>query len=157
MSPEFEEMHKAIVAKEETVEEKINSYPSDVAYLRFFKQKISVLPDISRFKNLDTIIFAYSDLLEIPENIGDLETLEMVVFCGNKITKVPKSIGKLKNVKFINLTDNPITDFPEEIKYLDTSNGGNLFRMAVDKEDMGEENYKRLKELLPNVFFTSLR
>jgi len=49
------------------------------------------------------------------------------------------------------LIGNPITSIPTEISYLDKSRGGSLHRLAVREEDIGLENYKKLKELLPTT------
>ncbi len=55
---------------------------------------------------------------------------------------------------FINIIGNPIMDIPEEIKYLDKANGGSLNRIGVRKEDIGEENFKKLIRLLPSAIIS---
>ncbi|MCB0509952.1 MAG: hypothetical protein KDC82_04255, partial [Bacteroidetes bacterium] len=74
-------------------------------------------------------------------------------FATNKITTIPNEIGRLSNLEFLNIWDNPITCIPDEIRYLDSSNGGSLKAMAVKPSDLGEANYSKLRELLPNVEF----
>ena len=51
---------------------------------------------------------------------------------------------------------NPILAIPNDIKYLDKTNGGSLERIAVVEKEIGEKNYKLLKELLPTVVFCEI-
>ena len=122
--------------------------------IRIMTREIPRLPDISRFTNLDQLIITGAKMVELHPSIGKLENLEMLVLTDNRIKSIPKEIGLLKKVTFINLINNPITDFPNEIKYLDKSNGGSLHRLAVQVSDIGEENYKKLRKLLPETFIT---
>lgn len=119
--------------------------------IRFMTKEIPRLPDISKFKNLDQLVITGAKLVEIHPSIGKLDKLEMLVLTNNRIKSLPKEIGSLSNLTFINLIGNPITEFPNEISYLDKSNGGALHRLAVKVEDIGEENYRKLKELLPTT------
>ena len=57
----------------------------------------------------------------------------------------------MKKLGFLNILGNKIISIPNELKYLDRTNGGSLWRMITCKEDIGEENYQKLKELLPTV------
>lgn len=123
----------------------------DTPSIKFMKREIPRLPDLTRFKNLDSLIITNAKLVELHPSIGHLNKLDMLVLTGNKIKSLPKEIGLLKNVTFINLVGNPIKHFPAEIANLDTSKGGHLFRIGVKKEEIGEENYRKLKELLPNT------
>jgi hypothetical protein len=124
---------------------------NDTPAIRYMRKEIPRLPDISRFKKLDQLIITNAGLVDIHPSIGTLLGLDMLVLVNNRITSLPKEIGNLKNMTFLNLTGNKITHFPEEIKYLDKSNGGSLFRLGVDIEEIGEENYHRLKLLLPTT------
>ena len=121
--------------------------------IRFMTREIPRLPDISKFKNLDQLIITSAKMVELHPSIGNLKNLEMLVLTDNRIKSLPKEIGNLKNLTFINITGNPITEIPDEIRYLDKQNGGSLFRIAVKKEDIGNKNYEKLKELLPSVKF----
>jgi len=121
--------------------------------IRFMNREIPKLPNISKFNNLDQLIICSANMVELHESIGDLINLEMLVLSNNKIKQIPKEIGKLQKLIFLNLSDNPILYFPEEIKYLDKSNGGSLLRLGIKEEQIGGENYKRLKELLPQTQF----
>jgi hypothetical protein len=117
------------------------------------KRRVPKLPDLSRFKNLKMMVIMESSLVELHPSIGSLESLEMIAFNGNKITELPSEIGKLKKLIFMNLVGNPITVIPDSIKNLDKSRGGSLYRLAISKDDMSENNYRKFKELLPNVKF----
>lgn len=119
--------------------------------IRFMTREIPKLPDISKFKIVDQLIITNAGMVELHPSIGSLKNLEMLVLSENKIKKLPKEIGGLKNLTFLNIIGNPIVEIPEEIKYLDKTNGGSLFRIAVKKEQIGEKNYQRLRELLPSV------
>ena len=119
--------------------------------IRFMTREIPRLPDISKFRDLDQLIICNAKMSELHSSIGKLDKLEMLVLTENNIKGLPKEIGNLKNLKFLNIIGNPIIEIPEEIKYLDKSNGGSLYRIGVKEEDIGSDNYNKLKQLLPNV------
>lgn len=123
--------------------------PEDSPSIRIMKREIPRLPDLSRFKNVDQFIITNAKLVELHPSIGTLTNLEMLVLTENRIKTLPKEIGNLKKLEFINLCGNPIKTIPNEIAYLDKSNGGSLYRIGVKEEDIGAENYQKLKELLP--------
>jgi len=119
--------------------------------IKFMTREIPRLPDISKFKQLDSLIIIDAKMVDLHPSIGSLHNLAVLSLTNNRITKLPKEIGNLKNLRFLNITGNPITEIPASISQLDPSNGGLLFRVGVNKSDIGEENYKRLKELLPTT------
>jgi hypothetical protein len=123
----------------------------DTPTIRFMSREIPRLPDISKFKTLDQLIICNAKMHELHPSIGKLTNLEMLVLTENKIKELPKEIGNLKNLTFLNIIGNPIKDIPTEISYLDKSRGGSLHRIAVKEEDIGRENYQKLKELLPTT------
>jgi hypothetical protein len=117
-----------------------------------FKDKeVPKMGDLSRFKNLETLEMNNTKLTSIHPSVFTLQNLEIMVVRDNRITSIPKEIGNLKSLKFLNLLGNKIIDIPDTIKYLDKSNGGNLYRLAVSVSDIGTENYESLKKLLPNT------
>lgn len=118
------------------------------------KRRVPKIPDVSRFKMVTHFIIMDASLHDIHPSIGSLTTLKNLVFSGNKITELPKEIGKLKNLVFLNLWGNPIKHIPEDIRYLDPHEGGHLKRIAVSRKHIGEDNYNKLKYLLPNVTFS---
>jgi biotin operon repressor len=121
--------------------------------IRFMTREVPRLPDIGKFKILDQLIITGAKMVELHPSIGKLKNLEMLVLTDNRIKAIPKEIGLLKNLTFLNLIGNPIKEIPDDIAFLDKSNGGSLFRVAVNKDDVGEENYTKLKRLLPSVKF----
>ena len=120
--------------------------------IRFMTREIPKLPDLSKFKILDQLIITNAKMVELHPSIGKLTNLEMLVLTENRIKTLPKEIGMLKNLQFLNIIGNPISEIPSEIAYLDKSNGGSLHRVGVKIEDIGEENYHKLKSLLPTTF-----
>lgn len=121
--------------------------------IRFMTREIPRMPDVSKFKQLDQLIITGAKMVELHPSLGNLKNLEMLVLTDNRIKSIPKEIGLLKKLTFINFIGNPIKDIPDDITFLDRSNGGSLFRVAVNKDEIGEENYNKLKRLLPSVKF----
>lgn len=122
--------------------------------IRFMTREIPRLPDISRFKSLDQLIITDAKMVELHPSIGKLINLEMLVLTGNRLKTLPKEIGSLKKLTFINLNGNPLKEIPSEIAYLDKSRGGSLHRLGIKIDDIGEENHRRLKELLPTTIIS---
>ena len=118
------------------------------------KIEIPRLPDMSKFKLLDQLILVEVKLSELHPSIGKLDSLAMLVLTNNKLKTLPSEIGNLKNLIFLNITGNNIEFIPEEIKYLDKSNGGQLLRLAIKKDEIGEENYNKIKRLLPTTLIS---
>lgn len=123
----------------------------DSPSIKIMKREVPKLPDMSRFTEIDQLIITDAKLVELHPSVGNLSKLQMLVLTNNRIKSLPAEIGQLKEVNFINITGNPIKDIPSEIAYLDKSNGGSLFRIAVDEKDIGAENYQKLKRLLPQT------
>ena len=114
-------------------------------------KKIPKLPDLSRFQKVDQLILMGVGLKELHPSVCNLEKLELLSLSDNKLTTLPREIGKLKNVDIINLKGNPLTSIPDEIAELDRSNGGTLYRVSVNLDDVGQEVYDKLKRLLPTA------
>jgi hypothetical protein len=127
---------------------------SETPTIRFMTREIPKLPDLSKFKKLDQLIITNAKLVDLHPSIGKLENLEMLVLTENRIKTLPKEIGLLKNLRFLNIIGNPISEIPTELKYLDKSNGGSLGRIGVKIDDIGVENYNKLKELLPTTILS---
>lgn len=119
--------------------------------IRFMNREIPKIPDLTRFKYLDMLVITDAKLVELHPSIGKMCNLDMLVLTNNNLRALPKEIGLLKKVTFINIVGNPIKEIPTDIKYLDRSNGGSLYRIGVKREEIGEENYQKLKELLPTT------
>lgn len=119
--------------------------------IRFTDKDVPKLPDVSKFRNLNTLIIKSGKLSFIHPSIGDLGELQELLIPNNKVTELPKEIGKLSKLVMINILGNKIKTIPDEIKYLDKTNGGSLHRIAFDVDEIGKANYRKLKKLLPSV------
>ena len=117
----------------------------------FKDREVPKMGDLSKFKNLETLEMNNTNLVSIHPSVCTLQNLEVMVVRDNKLTAMPKEIGDLKKLVFLNILGNKINEIPDTIKYLDKSNGGNLHRVAVSSKDIGDDNYQKLKRLLPNT------
>lgn len=120
----------------------------------FKDREVPRMGDVSRFKNLQIFEMNNTKLTTIHPSINSLSNLEIMVLRDNNITKLPTEIGNLKSLVFLNILGNKIVEVPDNIKYLDKSNGGNLHRIAVSPNDIGSENYEKLKRLLPTTILS---
>lgn len=128
----------------------------DQPTIRFKKREIPKLPDLSRFKNVETIYLGEISLRELNPTMFSLPKLEVLSVPKNKLTSIPKEIGDCKSLVFLNLVGNKITEIPEEIGQLDISRGGKLYRISVREAEIGEKNYKKLKRLLPSAMLSDI-
>jgi len=117
----------------------------------FKNREVPKMGDLSRFRNLETLEMHNTKLVSIHPSVFSLPNLEVMVVRDNKLTTLPSEIGNLKSLIFLNILGNRIIDIPDTIKYLDKSNGGSLHRVAVNINEIGVENYNKLKRLLPNT------
>jgi Leucine-rich repeat (LRR) protein len=117
----------------------------------FKNREVPKMGDLSRFRNLETLEMHNTKLVSIHPSVFSLPNLEVMVVRDNKLTTLPSEIGNLKSLIFLNILGNKIIDIPDTIKYLDKSNGGSLHRVAVNINEIGVENYNKLKRLLPNT------
>jgi hypothetical protein len=119
--------------------------------IKLINREIPKLANMTKFTELRQLIICDSKLHDLHPSIGKLKHLESLALPNNKIIALPKEIGNLKNLVFINLLGNPLSEIPDEIKYLDSTNGGSLVRIAVSEKDIGAKNYKKIRDLLPSV------
>jgi hypothetical protein len=129
--------------------------PDKTNVIKFERSEIPKLPDLSRFKEVDEMILIDIKLAALHPSIGMLTKLELLSLPNNNLNSLPKEIGNLKNLFLLNIKGNKITDIPDEIKYLDKTNGGSLFRVSVNESDIGKENIKKLKKLLPTAIISN--
>lgn len=126
----------------------------DTPAIRFKDRSIPKIPDLKKFKNVQYLLLGNINMIELTSSISSLKKLSILSVPENKLTSLPKEIGYCKNLVFMNLLGNKITDIPNEIAQLDETNGGQLHRISVRRDDIGEENYKKLLKLLPSVKLT---
>lgn len=127
---------------------------NDTPIIKFMDREVPKLPNVSKFTKLDQIIITGAKLKELDPSIGDLNNLCLLVLANNRLTSLPNEIGKLKKLEFLNIKGNHLKTIPEDISNLDKSKGGSLYRIVVDKDEIGAINYTKLKELLPTTFFS---
>lgn len=127
----------------------------DQPSIRFKQRVIPKLPDLSRFKNAAFMFLSETKLKELHPSVFLLPKLEVLSIPMNRVTSLPKEIGRCKSLVFLNITGNKITDIPDEIGELDVTRGGSLHRIAVRVDEIGEENFNKMKRLLPSVIFTN--
>ena len=143
--------------------------PMEVFKLSLKKQKLSQVPDLNPFPNLQWLDLSRNKLKEVPEEIGALINLQYLDMSKNQIDLIPKEIGKLVNLKqlylnqnniaylppqigklinleILDLWDNEITDFPETMKEIKSLKKLDLRNILItDKEQ------KRISNLLPGT------
>jgi Leucine-rich repeat (LRR) protein len=119
--------------------------------IRILNRDIPKLANLSRFTKLNTLAIANANLSKLHKSLKTLTNLKELILPNNKLTSLPKEIGALQNLIFLNILGNKITNIPDEIKFLDKTNGGKLYRLAVTPKDIGKHNYDRLRKLLPSV------
>lgn len=124
--------------------------------IRFMSTRIlKRIPDLTRFKNLEQLYLLGAEISEIHPSIGNLKILQVLCLNNNKLETIPKEIGNLKNLEVLILVGNKLTTIPDEIRMLDKTNGGNLYRIGVKKDEIGDANYAKLQRLLPSVHFSN--
>jgi len=126
-------------------------YSKETEAIKIMDRNVVKMPDLSSFKNMLHLTITNAKLSNVHESIGNLSNLEILTLRNNNIKALPKEIGALKNLKMLNIKENKITNIPNEIAYLDRSNGGSLVTLCVEEEDIGSENYEKLKRLLPET------
>jgi len=82
----------------------------------------------------DCVSLSYTNLVNIPKEIGNLVNLKVLTMYVNQIVEIPKEIGNLVKLKVLNLSYNQIKKIPKEI--------GNLVKL---KELFLDNN--RIKEI----------
>jgi len=116
--------------------------------LRFRDKDLIKIPDsIGKFKNLKQLSVTGCKIGDVHPNIGTLSNLEVLSLNRNNIKALPDTVSNLKNLRFLSLNDNPITTLPKSISELDSSNGGNLIRIATNNHHL----IKEIEVYLPNA------
>jgi hypothetical protein len=114
-------------------------------------QLIPSIPDISKFQKLEAIVISGTKLERVHPSLFKLPNVEMISLTDGNLTELPIEIKYAKKVMLLNLSGNKLTTIPDEIAELDKSNGGRLNVLIVKENEIGVANFKKLKELLPNV------
>ncbi len=105
---------KKIIDTDTILEIKFNSI--SISKLEEYKTTFDIIFDsLSKFKNLTNLEIDYSDIISLPNSIGNLTNLTHLVLLNNKITSLPDSIGRLVNLTYLDLTQNRLTEIPDSI------------------------------------------
>ncbi|MEK3761305.1 COR domain-containing protein [Paenibacillus sp. FSL P4-0338] len=101
---------------------KISTFPQEIFGLRELRNlglsnKIVEIPqEITKLRNLTSIMLIGSELTEIPAYFGSLNKLQELYLHGSKINYFPDSLKNLVNMKKIDIDNTPFVDFiPPEI------------------------------------------
>ena len=101
--------------------EKARGYPLQRLYITNFKNNVSAIPDLSRFKDL-TVLALY----------------------GNDLRAVPPSVGALTHLQSLYLDANPVPSVVDAIRTLP-----GLAELGIAKTGVSAEERKRIQQLLP--------
>ena len=114
-------------------------------------QFIPSIPDMSKFQKLEAVVISGTKLDVVHPSLFKLPNLEMISLTDGNLTSLPIEIKYAKRAMLLNITGNKIVTIPDEIAELDKSNGGRLNVLIVNSDEIGDTNFKKLHELLPNV------
>lgn len=105
--------------------------------------------NISKFKNLKSIILRGNDLTTLPRSIRKLKFLEEISLGNNENLDVPtvcKILSKLPNLKELDLEKTGLKTIPEEMALLYS-----LKTLFVGLNGLDSDQIEELKALLPDV------
>lgn len=123
----------------------------NVDKIQFMNQNLKTIPDMTKFKNLNTLYLYNVKLEELHDSVSKLKKLNTLSLPNNKLKTIPRGICYLNKLTSINLTGNKITSLPDELGKLDRKNGGSLIRMAFGKQDVSKDILAKAKRLLPTT------
>ena len=85
------------------VVEYLNSLPEDTKTIDVSLKNLTYIPDLSRFKNLETLHLS-NCISEVSENICNLKNLTILVLSNNKnLKEIPECLKDLPDLEIINL------------------------------------------------------
>ena len=115
--------------------------------LVYAKSNLTELPPaISLLANLEFLDLSYNKLTHIPPYIGLLTKLKEVNLIGNKLTDLPPEMGNLVNLIYLDLINNPFTDLPQEVLELINELYYNLNIPYTDYINLRKANTKKVIE-----------
>lgn len=86
------------------------------------KQKLRLKQNIYELYTLEKLNI-FSNITELPKEIGALTNLKQLNLVSSNITRLPKEIGMLTNLIYLNLKNNKFSSFPVEICMLTNLKG----------------------------------
>jgi len=121
--------------------------------IKIMDKRIGELNNLARFKNLYSLILINCNISDIKTVTAEIPNIMELILTNNKLTDLPNDIGMLKKLVYLNLRGNKIKTIPDSIFELDKVNGGSLFAISVSSDEIGYDNYNKLRILLPTVIF----
>jgi Leucine-rich repeat (LRR) protein len=108
-------------------------HPS-ASHLNLWKQRLGCVPEcVWERTELETLVLAENELLEISEQIGRLKNLRMLDLGHNKLTHVPDALADLDSLTdFLYLHDNQLTSLPPPLARLTKLRYLNISENALD-------------------------
>jgi len=123
----------------------------DTPTIKFINTRIIRIPSLTSFNNLSGLFITNCLVEDFSNDIGNVVTLNLIALSKNKIKRLPESMGKLKNLKLLNLHDNQLSELPKSFSNLDISNGGNLIRLILSKNNFSDKEIGNISKMLPNT------
>jgi len=119
------------------------------AHLNLWKKRLGSVPDwVWERTDLETLVLADNDLLEISNRIGCLKSLRMLDLGHNRLTQVPDALGDLDRLSdFLFLHDNQLTLLPSSLAKLTKLRYLNISENAFEAWPESISGMKSLIEL----------
>ncbi len=103
----------------------LDTFPEKLLELKFLKNleisssNLMILPNtIGNLTSLKVLNLDVNKLSTLPNSIRNLKNLEVLSIMSNDIINLPKGIGNLKSLKILNLGSNELTELPHSIENL---------------------------------------
>ena len=92
---------------------------TSLRYLNLQRNQLLELPEnFGNLINLKILNLSYNKLEKLPTSFSNLENLEALNLGHNKIRQLPEDFGRLDGLRALNIGYNPLTNFPESFRYL---------------------------------------
>jgi C-terminal of Roc, COR, domain/Ras of Complex, Roc, domain of DAPkinase/Leucine rich repeat/Leucine Rich repeats (2 copies) len=88
-----------------------------------FSQLTELPPEIGQLKHLIELDLSSNQLTELPPEIGQLQNLETLVLGANQLTELPAEVTQLQNLVTLDLSFNQLAELPPEIVQLQNLTG----------------------------------
>lgn len=104
----------------------LKTLPSNTIEINLNDYQLTILPDLTRFTNLEELYCSHNELISLPDNILNHLPMSIRILCldYNKLTEFPKGFKQLINLEFLGCTENKITsleNLPDSIRGLNCS------------------------------------
>ncbi len=125
---------------------KLSSVPSDLPRnlqnMSLAQNKITSVPDLSRFRNLSYLDLADNKIKEVPSSINRMSNLRFLSLRNNQLSSLPESMSSMKNLQVLDLRGNPKLSFPQIKKMIQAMPNTLIYHDEfILKPDEEEEEY----------------